>query len=141
MDSAVTSTECRTPGGPAKLTVHVRSATAHQRIMFAFCSPSGEERLAFAHGEKDNRGTGRRAASGETRTDQHGDGQAFREAWGWRQIQGIRRCRQIARGRSATESQEEDQARSGRQRRSLTSEVVCGCKTATWRPLPGPQAV
>src|ERR687883_584162 len=41
MDSAVTSTECRTPDGPVKLTVHVRSATARQRITFAFISPSG----------------------------------------------------------------------------------------------------
>jgi hypothetical protein len=48
MDSAVTSTECRTPDGPAKLTVHVRNATARQRIIFAFCSPRAGERLAFA---------------------------------------------------------------------------------------------
>ena len=39
MDSAVTSTECRTPDGPAKLTVHVRRATAGQRIIFALSSP------------------------------------------------------------------------------------------------------
>jgi hypothetical protein len=38
-DSAVTSTECRTPDGPVKLTVHVRSATAGQRIIFALSSP------------------------------------------------------------------------------------------------------
>jgi hypothetical protein len=40
MDSAVTSTEYRTPGGRAKLTVHVRRATAGQRITFALFSPA-----------------------------------------------------------------------------------------------------
>ncbi len=40
MDSAVTSAECRTPDGPVKLTVQVRSATASQRITFAFYSPN-----------------------------------------------------------------------------------------------------
>jgi hypothetical protein len=40
MDSAVTSTECRTPDGPVKLTVHVRRATAGQRTTFALFSPA-----------------------------------------------------------------------------------------------------
>ncbi len=48
IDSAVTSTECRTLDEAVKLTVHVRTATARQRIMFAFYSPSVGERLAFA---------------------------------------------------------------------------------------------
>jgi hypothetical protein len=41
MDSAVTSTKCGTPDGPVKLTVHVRRATAGQRIIFALSSPVG----------------------------------------------------------------------------------------------------
>ena len=40
IDSAMTSSECRTPDGPLKLTVHVRSATAPERITFAFVSPA-----------------------------------------------------------------------------------------------------
>src|SRR5262245_21484947 len=48
MDSAVTSTECRTPDGPVKLTVHVRSATARQRIIFALCSPREQLTLNLA---------------------------------------------------------------------------------------------
>jgi hypothetical protein len=35
----VTSTEWRIPDGPVKLTVHVRSATVRQRIIFALSSP------------------------------------------------------------------------------------------------------
>ena len=45
-DSAVTSTECRIPEGAVKLTVHVRSATAGQRSMFAIFSPKAARVVA-----------------------------------------------------------------------------------------------
>lgn len=38
-DSALTSTECRTPVGPTKLTVHARSATTHN------CNACGEHKV------------------------------------------------------------------------------------------------
>jgi hypothetical protein len=38
-ESIYGAADCRTPDAPVKLTVHVRRATASQRIIFALSSP------------------------------------------------------------------------------------------------------